>query len=259
VLGDLAESGASLRDVLGLVGRRHAALLKSWKPWAIFAGMVIPFALFLSLIAMLAANGSAVTLWLYFNNWDWNLFSIESFRHDLVRFLSLIPLRFLHLTCWSWGLGFLLGLISRRMILITGVLLFLGLLVGGSPGVPLIALKYVSGSRALNYSPNGAVFEVQFYRVVFPLIVQSVLVLLPAAAGMFEGARVGGKRIFRIAAWALVFMVLVQGAVLLWAGHNVRSEIWRASLFHSFEFLPYWPVVYWLTTMIQNRRRLRLA
>jgi hypothetical protein len=178
VLGDLVESGGGLRDVLGLVVRRQAVLLRSWQPWSIFAGIVIPFALFLSVSARLAADGSAITLWLYFNNWDWNLFGVASFRHDLVAFLSPIPLRFLHLVCWSWGLGFLLGLISRRTIVITGVLLCLALIVGEILGVPTVAR---------NPSPNGAVFEVEFYRVVLPLIVQFVLVLLPALAGMFKG------------------------------------------------------------------------
>ena len=49
VLGDLAERGhagaGALRDVLGLVVRRHARHWQSWRPWAAGFGVALPTAL----------------------------------------------------------------------------------------------------------------------------------------------------------------------------------------------------------------------
>ena len=52
VRGDLTESGASggraLRDVLGLVVRRQAALWVDWRPWLALLGVVVTLGLLLS-------------------------------------------------------------------------------------------------------------------------------------------------------------------------------------------------------------------
>lgn len=52
VRGDLTESGASggraLRDVVGLVVRRQAALWMDWRPWLALVGVVVPLGLLLS-------------------------------------------------------------------------------------------------------------------------------------------------------------------------------------------------------------------
>jgi hypothetical protein len=73
VCGDLAESGESggqaLRDLLGLVLRRQAALWKDWRPWLALA--VIPHAMILTRVSRNMADGSAITLWFYTHNWDW--------------------------------------------------------------------------------------------------------------------------------------------------------------------------------------------
>ncbi len=74
VSGDIAEShetgGQALRGVLGLVARRKAALWKRWRPWLVLAGLVIPLGLLLGLVARRTADGSAVYIWLYANNWN---------------------------------------------------------------------------------------------------------------------------------------------------------------------------------------------
>ena len=77
VRGDFAESGESggraLRDVLGLVVRRQAALWKDWRPWLALVGLIVPLAMLLSIVSRITAGQSATYIWLYANNWDWAL------------------------------------------------------------------------------------------------------------------------------------------------------------------------------------------
>ena len=67
VLGDFAESGLTaapaLRDLLGLIIRRQAALWKDWRPWLALLLVVAPFGILLSLICRSLAEGSATTFY----------------------------------------------------------------------------------------------------------------------------------------------------------------------------------------------------
>jgi hypothetical protein len=82
VLGDLTEAGASeiaaLRDVVGLLVRRqwtwHTLLL------------LLPMGGLLGLAGRSTADGTAVYIWLYANNWDWTLVGNAGFRHDLAHY-----------------------------------------------------------------------------------------------------------------------------------------------------------------------------
>jgi hypothetical protein len=53
VCGDFAESGETgwraLRNLLGLIVRRQAALWKGWQPWLTIVGLVGPLGMLLSL------------------------------------------------------------------------------------------------------------------------------------------------------------------------------------------------------------------
>ena len=55
VRGDFAESGETggraLRDLLGLVVRRQAALWKDWRSWLALLGLIVPIGLLLSEIS----------------------------------------------------------------------------------------------------------------------------------------------------------------------------------------------------------------
>ncbi len=66
VRGDFAESGETsgqaLRNVLGLVLRRQAALWKDWRPWLALVGLVAPLGVLLSLVARREA-GTAEPGW----------------------------------------------------------------------------------------------------------------------------------------------------------------------------------------------------
>lgn len=69
VRGDFAESGESggraLRDLLGLVIRRQAALWTDWRPWLALVGLVVPLGVLLSVVSGWWSYGSAISLWLY--------------------------------------------------------------------------------------------------------------------------------------------------------------------------------------------------
>src|SRR5580692_6192810 len=66
VRGDLEESGETggqaLRDLLGLVARRQAALWRDWQAWLGLIGLAAPLGLLLCLASRYVADGSAVPI-----------------------------------------------------------------------------------------------------------------------------------------------------------------------------------------------------
>ena len=179
VLGDLAESGVSghraLREVLGLVVRRQAALWNEWRPWLALAGLVIPFAILLSLFARRTADGSAIYIWLYANNGDWSILANPAFRDDFAGFAAGILWSYLTLMFCSMIGGLVLGILPRRTIPVNGVLFCLTLFV----------VQLLEARSSPDRGPvNAEVFEPAFYRVIFPLLVQLILVVPPSLWGM---------------------------------------------------------------------------
>jgi len=173
VRGDLAESGASarqaLRDVLGLVARRQAALWKHWRPWLALAGLV-PLGMLLSLVARRTADGSAIYIWMYANNWDWAILDNPAFWLILAPYAAKILLAYLILSCVACASGFALGSVSRQAVYTNAALFCLVVLILGPPSRHIVN--------------NQAVFSLTFYSAIFPLIVQTMLVLLPSLWGM---------------------------------------------------------------------------
>jgi hypothetical protein len=195
VLGDQAESGVSggqaLRDLLGLIVRRQVALWQEWHSWLALAGLVIPLGALLTVVSRRTADGNAIYLWLYANNWTWTYITNAGFRDDFLGHGTGIVISWIELICWSWTGGLLLGYVSRRTTRSNALLLSLGLLLGALlHPPPFIDSFFLSPhSDRVGPDPNGAVYAVAFYRVVFPLMVQSVLVLLPSLLGMRQGLR----------------------------------------------------------------------
>ena len=140
VRGDFAESGETggqaLRGLLGLVLRRQIALWKDWRPWLALLGAVAPLGILLSLVSRRVADSSAVTSWLYLNNWDWTYVWNSGFRLDFARDVAFVLFGFLLLSCWSWTSGFVLGYLSRRAIWINGALFCLVLVAVELSGMP---------------------------------------------------------------------------------------------------------------------------
>jgi hypothetical protein len=260
VLGDVAEHGnrfGALRDVVGIVVRRQANLWMTWRPWAVTALLVLPSAFLLAFDSSNTAGSSSVTLWLYLNNWDWNLVSLPAFQHDFPRFLLGILSSYLALFCWSWVSGLLVGRASQRAVASTGALF-----CAVTAFVQLLGPQVIFRVRALDYRPNGPVFALPFYSVALPLIVCALLVFLPAIAGMRQGVRLRQFAAFRrrtlgilaVVSCALlaVQLLFVYRAILrfLLPGLPVPIFSWPFQL----HFLVYWPVFYWLASAVQRRR-----
>jgi len=158
VHGDVAESGETgrraLLDVLGLVIRRQTVLWKDWQPWLALITLVVPVGMLLSLISRRIADGSAIYIWLYANNWTLDYLTNVGVRHDLLRDSAEIGVGYLAVVCWAWTGGFLVGFLSRRTIAVNGPLFCLVLLLGALFGAPQF-LRYlvISSQAARPYSP----------------------------------------------------------------------------------------------------------
>lgn len=137
VRGDLTESGASggraLRDVVGLVVRRQAALWMDWRPWLALVGVVVPLGLLLSHVSRWWADSSAIYAWLYVNNWIWAYLDSPGARRDLFTVSANFFINCVTLAGWSWASGFVLACLSRRTVWLTGTLLCV-VVVGGTIG-----------------------------------------------------------------------------------------------------------------------------
>lgn len=262
VLGDLAECGAgggeSLRGVLGLIARRQGTIWIDWRPWVALMGLIVPCSMALSLHSRLAADGSAITLWMYVNNWDWGFLGMTAFRHGLPLFLWQVLSSFLQLVCWSWIGGFAIGGLSRRTIPLNGALFCLMLSVGEFAGVPWLQSYFPNVLNGRYLQPNNAVFEVSFYRVVFPLFVQVALVLLPALWGMRQGAKLSGfSRVGQVTLWAAAILGLAAIALRssvwweLFTNWRIPAAVFASSQLHLLDLMVYWPVAYWIATAMR--------
>jgi hypothetical protein len=191
--GDLAESGETgfqaLRDALGLVIRRPWTIWKSSPQWLLLLLMVLPLASLLSWTARRMADGSAIYIWLYVNNWDWSFWSNHGVRHDLVHFAGIVAFEYFALFWSSWGSGFLLGSVSGRSLPLQSLLFALFVILALFLGPYCDRALFL---RARDFPINAAVFDVVFYRLVFPPIVQLMLVLGPSFWGMAQAQRVRG-------------------------------------------------------------------
>ena len=262
VCGDLAERGATggraLGDVLGLVVRRQAALWKDWRPWLALAALVVPLGVLLNLYSRRVADSSAIYVWMYANNWDWNVVRFDAFRNGMVSYGALIFLMYLTLPCWSWIGGLTMAFVSRRAIALNGALFCLAVFFASLAGTPRFL-----GSLARDFRGNSAVFARAFYRLAFPAIVQAALVVLPALAGMRQGLRwTALPRLPRRLLWASAifnFASITSLAWFPWLVHSahVRPEFWDGPvrLVQLLLVFVYWPIVYLPARAIRRRWR----
>ena len=259
VRGDLAETGEAgghaFVGVLGLVVRRQSALWKTWPPWCMLVGLILPLGVLLCLVSRRIADGSAVYLWLYVNNWDWTFLSNPGFRHELAHYMGIIAIQYFTLFCWSWSSGFVLGYVSRRSIPFQSILFFLFILLGEFLGAPPRHFGHALFYGARDFSNNGgnaAVFELAFYRVVFPLIVQVALVLGPSLWGMCQAKRVGSIRPFlRVILWTVAIATLPTLAIQT----GLASVPYQRGISRSIaQVVAYWPVAYIIVAGVARHR-----
>jgi hypothetical protein len=200
VLGDFAESrvtaGQALRDLLGLVLRRQAALWTHWRPWVALLGVVVPFGILLSLVCRWWAESSATTFYLYANGWTWAYLESPGARLDLVRNGAGVILDCLALICWSWTSGFVLGSLSRRTLWVNRALFCL-LLFG-----ELLAVRH-------QHNPyNPLVWSLTFYSLMLPVLAPAVLVFLPSLSGMRNALRLTTLPPLQTMLWAVAIATL---------------------------------------------------
>ena len=251
VLGDLAESNrtgaAALRDVIGLVARRQAAMWKQPRAWVALA-LVIPIGWWLSIATERIVNPSATYIWMYANNWDWAFLSDPAFRYDFPAFSAIGFIVFLRLVCWSWTGGLAIGSLSRGTHIVNAILVCGILLVDELQHLHALAHPWFVRHEAA-FDNINPVFANRFYHYVFPVLARAALVWFPLLRGMRLGSRLAGTRspilpVLRVAAIVAFAIVAIQR----WPGRPAVLDSWIiTSVF-------YWPVVYWISSAIQRRR-----
>src|SRR5262249_26176739 len=117
------------------------------------------------------------------------------------------------------------------------------------------------GQGPLGRQDNAAVFSLTFYKTVFPLLVQIVVVLLPSFWGMYKGLGMPTLPLsLRTILWApaiaiMPLLALAQAVFLsAWPTHNLTwlQRSWRLPLLR---FAVAGPVVYWVATAGWQRWR----
>jgi hypothetical protein len=219
VCGDLMESGVGAgrawREVMGLVVRRQAALWQHWRPWLATVTVVLPIGALLSQTSRWWADWSSVYAWLYINNWTWTYLASPGARSDLldtgVHCLMLCATLF----AWSWTGGFVLGALSRSSVWVVGALF--GLMVLGAT---------LGNAPAWRLNPaNNPVFSLAFYRVIFPLLVRTLLVWLPAMSGMRRSLKRAPLPLAATVVWAAAIVMLTA-----WSARSLETSAidgWR--------------------------------
>ena len=263
VRGDFEEAGDSggraLRGVLGLLIRRQTDYLMDWRPALTLTCLAMPLAILLSLVSKRTADGSAIYIWLYVNNWDWNILRNPGYWQGLAEFVPGIFLSYLALACWAWTAGFLIRLSSRRSIWLIGGVFFSVILCLGFRGVPHLLSHILVVQRGRDFRYNAPVFANAFYGQVFPLTVEFILVALPAWWGMRQNFPMGEfprvrKVVLLICTSATIASLLSQS--LVWWQFRVWA-IWPLRLPRLPSLLPLalvGPISYLLLSWILHHR-----
>jgi hypothetical protein len=181
VRGDLAESGESgwqaLAGMLGLVARRQAALWCDWHPW--FALMLATqMGLQLTRLVARGAHTSAIYLWMYVDNWRFADVGNSGFWHLMAHESGQFLWPFLLIMVGGLAMGWVIGMGARRNTAVAGGLFWLIMAVANILDIP-------RGP----YGVQHEVFELTFYRTIYPLIVHTAFFLLPSVWGMRWGRK----------------------------------------------------------------------
>jgi hypothetical protein len=226
VHGDFAESdetsGEALRGVLGLVVRRQVALWRDWRPWLILVVLVVPLGLLLSFVSRMMADFSAIYSWMYLNNWTWTYIANAGARTDLIGYGAEISFKYLALLSWSWTGGFLLGALSRRTIPVNVSMFCLALLLGELLNAPRYLGHWLLLPRPLGQgadSIHDGVYSLPFYSVIFPLLIQVFLVVVPALSGVRQGLRLETLPMVR---QAILWTCVIAAVMAL----GTESSVW---------------------------------
>ena len=237
VRGDFTESGETggqaLRDLLGLVVRRQAALWSDWRPWLALIGLVIPVGVLLSISSSWLDRSYDLYLWIIRNYRDIDPAILSDIgltvRHGIVLLVS----RSLLLVSWSWASGFVLGSLSRRAVFANGA---------------MFCLVVFSGE--LLSTPMSRVFSLTL-SAWLPLVLMAVLVLLPSLWGMYQGFRRVRRPLIQTVLWAAAIVTALATRSWFWWPLQIgyyTDVPWARRLTQILLLAVYWPMVYVLAT-----------
>jgi hypothetical protein len=272
VLGDIAESGEgifpALRDLLGLIIRRQAALWAHWQPWLALIGIGVIAGASLSRIAG-GFTGGAFQQWRTYEKYGAHYATGLTPRQDFA-FLACLAAG---LIVWSWTSGFLLQSLSGRAAWLTWLVfclvaldlhlflfpaicgVFLGtrrralpmryayVLINASIVLQILAMWIISAWHATGQ---------QTWLIMCLAILDLHLFLLPALAGAFFGAR---RRVLPVRyAYILGAAVMILAILATWMNgwYVTAEENWSRGAWHggsraTLQFLLVsWPAFYLL-------------
>jgi hypothetical protein len=208
VCGDLAESGESgghaLRDVLGLVARRQAALWKDWRPWLAPLALAAPVVLDLArssggLTGVAWVGVELRTLWTYGVRYEAGLPAVD----DWVTLLwaVLLPI------AWAFTTGYAAGALARRTAWLHPVLIFPPLWCA-----VVFVLVLASGHLSM---------------IFFYWLPQVALILIPFLWGAVRGARGTLLPVRRIAWLAAALALLILASQIEDGRSSLALAAWQ--------------------------------
>ena len=222
ILGDLQEENTDLLPsivaVAGYLLRRECAAWDRVDPWLVLLIVTMPSAILLGSVSLNVADGSAISVWCFANNWDVYLLHQAGFWTGLRHALINVSWSLSALVFWSWCCGVAIGAASRKTVKSSAVLicLFFAVLVTGwrPPTGDLQALHL-----ARDFPNNAAAFRNYFYRDVFSPLVQLIFVLVPLLRGLKDAQ----LKLSRSAWKGATFWVLVSVSL---ASLLAESSVW---------------------------------
>jgi len=214
VRGDLAEchtpTGRALREVLGLVLRRQAALWFALEPWLALLTVAIPIGFLLSHASRSWAEGAAENILLYGRLWDFSYLANPGWRADVISVAVRMAAAWLALVGWSWTSGVVLARLSRPTAWLTATMLCLTVVMA-TWGTNTVAHLHRNHDPSLQHHITFA---------VFPRLFRIFLVIVPVVWGACVGIR---GRSFRL--MPTVFGVLFLAGVTAVASRGLESSM----------------------------------
>lgn len=260
VRGDLAECGAgawrTLREVLGLVVRRQAALWSEWRPWFALVCVVLPVGVLLSHASRWWSDSSAHDLSLYVRVWDWSYLAYPGWRREFLESVGSAALSAAALSVWSWTCGYMLASVSRRTVWVAAIAFAL-----------VVFLSTLGISPMARFSQDT--FAGHFYAIVLPRLFRTVFVMVPLLWGIHSRCTrvIRPATVLAVAAMVMTLTVLkspgLENSLALGRGlyRNAGPDRTYGTSDDPRPFWPLalvmlWPTAYMLATTISNPRRL---
>jgi hypothetical protein len=214
VRGDLAECHTpavrALREVLGLILRRQAALWLAFEPWLALLTVVIPIGVLLSYASRSWAEGAAEDILLYGRLWDFSYLANPGWRADLISVAARMAAAWLALIGWSWTSGFALARLSRPTAWLTVTMLCL----------VVVTATWGTSTIAHLHRQHGPSLQHHLTFTVFPRLLRVFFVMVPLVWGATLGMR---RRPLRL--MPTVLGVLLLASVSIAASKGLEGSL----------------------------------